>query len=94
MFHLTLNMRVVQTELTETEHALLEAYVRARGTTIKEAVREAIRKLTVRDQVDPDDPIFKMFPLTRAKGNVKNLSEEHDRHLYGTCTGTADDQFP
>ncbi len=41
-------MRVVQTELTETEHALLEAYVRARRTTIKEAVREAIRTLTVK----------------------------------------------
>ena len=76
-------MRVVQTELTETEHALLVAYVKARGTTIEEAVREAIRNLTARDEVDPDDPIFKMFPLTRAKGKLKNLSEEHDRYLYG-----------
>ena len=83
MYHLTLDMRIVQTELTETEHALLEAYVRARRTTIKEAVREAVRTLTVRDQVDPDDPIFKMFPLTRAKGKLKNLSEEHDQYLYG-----------
>ena len=76
-------MRVVQTELTETEHALLVAYVKARGTTIEDAVREAIRTLTVRDQVDPGDSIFKMFPLTKAKGKLKNLSEEHDRYLYG-----------
>ncbi|OGS50329.1 MAG: hypothetical protein A3K65_08110 [Euryarchaeota archaeon RBG_16_68_12] len=76
-------MRVVQTELTETEHALLEAYVRARKTTIKDAVREAIRKLTVRDEVDPDDPIFRIFPLVKGKGKLRNLSEGHDRHLYG-----------
>ncbi len=73
-------MRVVQTELTETEHALLVAYVKAHGTTIEDAVREAIRKLTVRDEVDP---IFKTFPLTKAKGKLKNASEEHDRYLYG-----------
>jgi len=73
-------MRVVQTELTETEHALLVAYVKAHGTTIEDAVREAIRKLTVRDEVDP---IFKIFPLTKAKGKLKNASEEHDRYLYG-----------
>src|SRR5437867_2168113 len=76
-------MRIVQTVLTEREHALLEAYVRARGTTIREALRDAIRKLIRRDPVDPADPVFKMFPLTRAKGNLKNLSEEHDRYLYG-----------
>src|SRR2546422_3595177 len=76
-------MRIVQTVLTEREHALLEAYVRARGTTIKQAVREAIRKFIVRDEIDPADPVFKMFPLATAKGKLKNLSEEHDRHLYG-----------
>jgi len=76
-------MRVVQTELTETEHALLVAYVKAHGTTIEDAVREAIRRLTIRDEVDPDDPIFEIFPLTRAKGKLKNISEEHDRYLYG-----------
>ncbi len=76
-------MRIVQTELTETEHYLLEAYVKVHNTTIKEAVRQAIRDLTLRDRVDPDDPVFKIFPLARGKGKLKNLSDDHDRHLYG-----------
>lgn len=76
-------MRIVQTELSETEHALLEAYVKARGTTIKGAVRAAIRRLTLPDQVDPQDPIFKAFPLTRKKGRITDGSENLDRHLYG-----------
>ncbi len=77
-------MRVVQTELSEAEHALLEAYVKARGTTIKEAVREAVRKLALRDEVDPEDPVFRAFPLTAKRGRLRNAAEEHDRHLYGS----------
>jgi hypothetical protein len=76
-------MRVVQTELSATEHALLEAYVKARGTTIKEAVRAAIRRLTLPDQVDPKDPIFHAFPLTRKKARITDGSEHLDRYLYG-----------
>ncbi len=75
-------MKVVQTEVSDMEHALLEAYVTPRGTSIKEAVREAIRKLTLRDEVDPNDPIFEAFPLTRKKGRLRNASEDHDRYLY------------
>ncbi len=77
-------MRVVQTELSEAEHALLEAYVKARGTTIKEAVREAVRNLALRDEVDPQDPVFRAFPLTTKRGKLRNAAEEHDRYLYGS----------
>ena len=76
-------MKVVQTQLFETEYSLLEAYTRAHHTTIKETVREAIRKLTLRDDVDPDSPISKIFPLTRKKGKVTDASEKHDFYLYG-----------
>ncbi len=76
-------MKVVKTNLSETEYSLLEAYARAQDTTIKETVREAIRKLTLRDDVDPDSPIFKMFPLTRKKGKHSDGSERHDLYLYG-----------
>lgn len=76
-------MRVVQTQLSETEHALLEAYVKARGTTIKEVVRAAIRRLTLPDRVDPKDPIFHAFPLTRKKSRITDGSENLDRYLYG-----------
>ena len=76
-------MKVVQTQVSETEYSLLEAYARAHNTTIKEAVREAIRKLTLRDDVDPDSPMFKLFPLTRKRGKVTDASERHDYYLYG-----------
>jgi hypothetical protein len=76
-------MKVVQTEVSDTEHALLAEYAKAHKTTIKEAVREAIRKLTLRDQVDPGSPIFTMFPLTRKKGRHEDASERHDFYLYG-----------
>lgn len=75
-------MRIVQTELSETEHALLEAYVKAHGTTIKEAVRTAIRRVTLPDHVDARDPIFHAFPLTRKKSRITDGSENHDRYLY------------
>ncbi len=75
-------MRIVQTELSETEHALLEAYVKQRGTTIKEAVREAVRRLTLPEKVDPEDPIFRAFPLTRKKARITDGSENLDRYLY------------
>jgi hypothetical protein len=76
-------MKFVQTQLSNTEYSLLEAYARAHHTTIKETVRGAIRKLTLRDDVNPQDPIFKMFPLTRKKGKVTDASEKHDFYLYG-----------
>lgn len=76
-------MRVVQTQLTDTEYALLAAYARARSTTIKDAVREAIRTVAARDSVDPDDPFFRAFPVTRKKGRHPDASENHDRYLYG-----------
>lgn len=74
--------KVVQTQLTNTEYALLAEYAGRHGMTIKEATRTAIRKLTLKDEVDPDDPLFKIFPLTR-KGRFTDGSERLDFHLYG-----------
>jgi hypothetical protein len=76
-------MKVVRTPVSETEYALLEAYARAHNATIKETVREAIRKLALRDVVDSESPIFKIFPLTRKKGKVADASERHDFYLCG-----------
>ncbi len=76
-------MKVVQTQLSDTEYSLLEAYARSHDTTIKEAVRDAIRKLTLRDSVDPESPIFKAFPLTRKKSKIPDAAEKHDLYLYG-----------
>jgi len=76
-------MKVVQTQVSETEYSLLAAYARARKTTIKEAVRQAILRVTLRDDVDPDDPLFKAFPVTKKKGRHADASERHDFYLYG-----------
>jgi len=76
-------MKVVQTQIPETEYALLVAYAKAHGTTIKDAVRAAIRALTLRDTIDPKDPLFQAFPLSRAKPRMTDASERVDHYLYG-----------
>ena len=77
------DMKVVQTQVTETEYALLAAYARSRKTTIKDAMRDAIRAVAMRDSVDPDDPLFQAFPVTKRKGRHADASERHDAYLYG-----------
>lgn len=74
--------KVVQTTLTETEYALLAAYAEKHKMTIKEATRAAIRGLTMKDEVRPDDPLFTIFPLVK-KGRHTDGSERHDHYLYG-----------
>jgi hypothetical protein len=76
-------MRVVQTQVTDTEYALLASYARARKTSIKEAVREAIRAVTAQDAVDPGDPLFRAFPVAKKRGVHSDASERHDLYLYG-----------
>ena len=76
-------MRVVQTEVSETEHALLSAYAKAHGLSIKAAVRTAIRFLALRDEVDPKDRIFRAFPVVTKKGKISDASERADHYLYG-----------
>lgn len=74
--------KVVQTQLSDTEYALLAAYAESHKMTIKEVARLAIRKLTLRDEVNPGDPVFRIFPLVR-KGRHTDGSDRHDYYLYG-----------
>jgi len=76
-------MKVVQTELNEAEYGLLVDYARKRGTTIKEALREATLKLIISDRVHPDDPLFVEPPSVKGTGRKERASAEHDRLLYG-----------
>lgn len=76
-------MKVVRTQVSDTEYSLLAAYAKAHGTTIKEAVRQAIRRLTLRDEVDPKDPSFGAFPLTQKRARRGDASERSDYYLYG-----------
>ena len=80
--HVTSLMRVVQTQVSETEYSLLEAFARSRKSTIEDVVREAIRQLTIRDEIRPDDPLFKSFPLTNKKSRNPDASEKSDLYLY------------
>ncbi len=75
-------MKVVQTELSEREYALLAAYARRRSESIKNVVREAIRRLVRSEEVDRRDPIFKMGSLVNRTGKTEDLSDRHDQYLY------------
>ena len=75
--------KVVQTELSESEYALLAAYAKAHGETLKESLRTAVRQLTSKGGVNPDDPLFKMFPLTKKPAKIRDASRRHDAYLYG-----------
>jgi len=76
-------IKVVQTTLDEAKYQLLKKMAEERKKTIKELVREAIRRLIEEDKIDPRDPIFTEPPLVTEKGISEKTSEEHDKVLYG-----------
>jgi hypothetical protein len=78
----TCRMKVVQTTLTEAEHKLLEEYSRKNSKTIKEVLREAIRKM-VEEDVNAQDPIFASPASSGRTGRKDTGSKEHDKLLYG-----------
>ena len=78
-------MKVVQTELNETEYKLLVDYAEKRGRTIKEALREATLKLIISDEVHPDDPLFTEPPSVKGTGKNERTSSDHDKMLYGVA---------
>ncbi len=75
-------MRIVQTEVSESEHRLLEEYAQRNSITIREALRQAIRKL-VETGVDPKDPIFIGPPSSKRTGEADDESARHDAYAYG-----------
>ncbi len=75
-------MRVVQTTLSEAEHKLLEEYARRNSKTIKDVLREAVRR-TVEGDVDRNDPIFTGQPSSKRTGRKDHGSVEHDKYIYG-----------
>ena len=50
---------------------------------MQEVLREALRLYLLPDTVDPQDPIFHVFPLGKSLRGKHNLSEDHDKVLYG-----------
>jgi len=76
-------MRIIQTELSEPEHALLARYARDNGKTIKEVVRELVRGLVLSDRVHASDPVFSEPPVGTKRGTKETTSADHDKVLYG-----------
>jgi hypothetical protein len=77
------NMKVVQTLLSDSEHKMLEDYAERNSKTIKEVVKEAIRRTIMEDRVSPSDSLFLEPPSSKRTGKRDDASARHDEYLYG-----------
>lgn len=76
-------MPLVQAVVPESEYDLLKQRARKEGKPMKLVIREALRAHLVPDSVDPNDPIFHIFPLQKRKrGPMHWASRDHDEILY------------
>jgi len=50
---------------------------------MKEVVRQALHAYLNDDKVDPDDPIFRIFPLGASGKKGHRSARDHDDDLYG-----------
>ena len=77
-------MRLIQARIPQAEYELLRRRAKRAGKPMQEVIREALRVHLLPDKVDPEDPIFKGFPLFQSKdGRGARVSERHDEFLYG-----------
>jgi len=76
-------MKIVQTVLSDSEHKILEEYAQRNSKTIKEVVKEAIRKAVMEDRALPTDSLFVEPPSSERAGRKDNASVKHDVYLYG-----------
>lgn len=77
-------MKLVQARIPEAEYELLRHEAKRTGKSLQDIIREALRARLLDDTVDPDDPLFRAFPLFRSKdGRKARVSERHDGILYG-----------
>lgn len=70
---------------TEVEHKLLDGHAKRRGKTIKEVVRDAIRRML--KEVSPEEPIFSEPPSAPSTGAREGASLRRDAYLYGDGSG-------
>ena len=75
-------MKLVQTAVPDDEYRLLRERASKEGKSMKQVAREALRAHLLPDRVNPDDPIFRAFPLIRREGRRTAGSVDHDRILY------------
>ncbi|MDE1881093.1 MAG: CopG family transcriptional regulator, partial [Euryarchaeota archaeon] len=76
-------MTLVQAQIPEGEYRLLRQRAEATGQPMKEIVRQALHAYLADDTVDPNDPIFKIFPLGSSGRKGHSAARDHDVILYG-----------
>lgn len=76
-------MKIVQTVLSDSEHRLLEEYAARNSKSIKEVVKEAIRRTVVENNVSPADSLFVEPPSSKKTGKSDDASNKHNLYLYG-----------
>jgi Ribbon-helix-helix protein, copG family len=76
-------MTLVQAQIPESEYRLLRQRATASGQPMKEVIRLALHAYLTEERVDPNDPIFHIFPLGTSGRKGHRTSERHDDELYG-----------
>jgi hypothetical protein len=80
---MSMALRLVQARISESEFQLLHRRAKAEGKSVQSLIREALSAKLLPDTVNPDDPLFDLFPLIEKGGKAHRLSESHDEYLYG-----------
>ena len=75
-------MTLVQAQIPEVEYRLLRQRASEEGASMKEIMRRALHAYLADDRVDPNDPIFHIFPLGKSGRKGHRTSERHDELLY------------
>lgn len=76
-------MKLIQTRVPENEYEALRKAAEKEHRTMQEIIREALKARLLSDRYVPGDPLFEVFPLSKAKkGKVHWASEDHDELLY------------
>jgi hypothetical protein len=73
-------MKVIQTEVSETEYKIIENYVKKRKISIRKLIKEAVMDRILGNQISDDDTLF-VDP-----GDIMGFedgSANHDKYLTG-----------
>ena len=76
-------MTLVQAQIPEIEYRLLRQRAAATGQPMMELIRRALHAYLSDEKVDPEDPIFSVFPLGASGRKGHASARDHDEMLYG-----------
>lgn len=76
-------MTLVQAQIPEGEYRLLRQRAESRHEPMKEIIRRAIHEYLTDERVNPNDPIFRAFPLGASGKKGHFVARRHDELLYG-----------